>query len=95
MKNQLSAELVSAAREAKEAMEAIYAGTRREDGMIDWGRAALKERDVIHKLNQADFTVKIKWDNTSIAAGGRRASSTTGLLGALNNWLARDEATPR
>lgn len=83
---------ITAAREARDAMDAIYEKVRGFDGRIDWQAARAAEKFVIAQLEAAGFRVTSKSDTTAIAIAGFRASSTTGLSGALSNWLLRAEA---
>lgn len=85
---------IAVAREAKYFLDQIYATTRNQYGSIDWQKARPKEAEVIKYLTDRGFKVGQNSQGTSIAIGGFRATSTTGLSGALSNWLARAEAVP-
>ena len=85
---------IEAAHAAKAAVDEILATSRRDDGLIDWSLANRRMKVIEQQLRDAGFKVTSKFDGTAIAIGGFRASSTTGLQGALSNWLRRAEAVP-
>jgi hypothetical protein len=85
---------IEAARAALAAVNLILETNRRLDGMIDWPVVNRKFKAVERELVDAGFKVTSKWDGTTIAIGGFRSTSTTGLPGALSNWLRRAEAVP-